>query len=688
MKTLIVRPCRIGLVAGLAFFLGCARPSAEPPKAANVPAPSPAALTQNVEAPPVPAAPAATPPTAPAPVEVPTITERIPPVHAPANLALSPGLAEVVKLAQAGLGEEVIQAYVDKFSGSFQLGADQLLYLKDLGVSENVMTTILKHDSGAAAAAAPVAPLMQTQIVSNVSPPRPVNPAPPVETAAAAPVPPAGTAPPPTAPEVAQFYDALSPYGSWVYLSTYGWCWQPTVAVSVPTWRPYCDSGRWYWSDNGWYWNSDYSWGWAAFHYGRWYHNAGCGWVWTPGLAWGPSWVSWRSHGGYYGWAPLPPEARYVGGVGFSYYGSHVGIGFEFGLSAFHYSFVSAGNFCNYNPYRYCVSRGQVNNVYHNTTVVNNYVVGNNNTIVNHGVGRETVARNSQTKIREVSVRESPGPNVGGIRGERIEKQGDQSVVYRPHLPKTAPQTIPASYANRGGAQSIAPGNLNRTPAPGVAGSVAGSRPTMMGRTATGGGKVNTRPAANPNPGVSGQPSQNTKPQNIVGVNSTGSEQKAAPRVQSQPRPTAQPQPNQPRAGNSLFGTPAGIASTAPNRSTVNSSPGQRVYPQPQTVVPQTPTRTQPNNNSGSMSPRQYESVPRATVPNYNAQVRSVPQPTAPRPAAPQPTVPRQTAPPQTAPQRSAPAGGNVPSAPRTVPSGGGNRSGGGNSGSQNPRGQ
>ena len=373
--------------------------------------------------------------------------------------------------------------------------------------------------------------------------------------------------------------------------------------------------------------------------------------------------------------------------MGFSYYGSHVGIGFEFGLSAFHYSFVSVGNFCDYNPRRHFVPRTQVVNVYRNTTIVNNYVVGNNNTIVNHGVGRDTVARNSPTKIREVSVREVPVQNVGGIRGEHLERKGDQSVVYRPQLPKTDPRITPTSYVNRSAAQSVAPAALNRTPA--------------MGRTPSGGGTPVARPSANPNLGPSGQPAQNTRPQNNAGVNAARSDQKVAPRIQapasaaapSQPRAPVPPQPTQPRSGNSLFGGTTASTAPAPNRSPVNSSPGQRVYtqtPQTQTIVPQTPARTQPNNNSGTMSPRQYESAPRATVPNNNNQIRSVPQPTAPRQAAPQPV-----APPHNAPSGGGGhGGGNVQSAPRsearTVPSGGGNGgvNGGGNAGSQRQRAQ
>ncbi len=48
-------------------------------------------------------------------------------------------------------------------------------------------------------------------------------------------------------------------------------------------------------------WVSDYDWGWAPFHYGRWVNNRYNEWVWIPDTVWSPAWVSWRSGGGYYG---------------------------------------------------------------------------------------------------------------------------------------------------------------------------------------------------------------------------------------------------------------------------------------------------------------------------------------------------------------------------------------------------
>ncbi|MGO9482431.1 MAG: DUF6600 domain-containing protein, partial [Candidatus Kryptoniota bacterium] len=84
----------------------------------------------------------------------------------------------------------------------------------------------------------------------------------------------------------------------------YGMCWRP---AGVPAgWQPYVD-GRWIWTDYGWTWVSDYQWGWAPFHYGRWTFDPEYGWIWVPGYVWAPAWVEWRWGGGYMGWAPMPP---------------------------------------------------------------------------------------------------------------------------------------------------------------------------------------------------------------------------------------------------------------------------------------------------------------------------------------------------------------------------------------------
>ena len=101
------------------------------------------------------------------------------------------------------------------------------------------------------------------------------------------------------------FYGPLSAYGTWETVGAYGQCWVPGGVG--PDWQPY-ENGTWVSTDAGWYWESDEPWGWATYHYGRWFNDPGVGWCWRPGTQWAPAWVSWCDDGDDIGWAPLAPD--------------------------------------------------------------------------------------------------------------------------------------------------------------------------------------------------------------------------------------------------------------------------------------------------------------------------------------------------------------------------------------------
>ena len=63
------------------------------------------------------------------------------------------------------------------------------------------------------------------------------------------------------------FYDELQPYGTWVHYGSRGYVWIPRVDRGFV---PYATNGYWMNTDYGNTWVSDYAWGWAPFHYGRW----------------------------------------------------------------------------------------------------------------------------------------------------------------------------------------------------------------------------------------------------------------------------------------------------------------------------------------------------------------------------------------------------------------------------------
>ncbi len=140
------------------------------------------------------------------------------------------------------------------------------------------------------------------------------------------------------------FYDSLKPHGDWMQVSPFGPVWRPHVTVKDSTWRPYYHGGKWVWQKNAWYWNSEYEWGWAPFHYGRWIFSNGLGWVWIPGRQWSAAWVDWRKSSTQYGWAPMPPDKSLYVGIGGT---SHSGLswGFQFSLTDDHYSYMPCNNF-------------------------------------------------------------------------------------------------------------------------------------------------------------------------------------------------------------------------------------------------------------------------------------------------------------------------------------------------------
>jgi len=61
------------------------------------------------------------------------------------KLRLSPWTSEVVKLAESGIGTDVILTFIEN-SGTFNLGADQVVYLNDLGLSGEIVNAMLRHD--------------------------------------------------------------------------------------------------------------------------------------------------------------------------------------------------------------------------------------------------------------------------------------------------------------------------------------------------------------------------------------------------------------------------------------------------------------------------------------------------------------------------------------------------------------
>ena len=367
------------------------------------------------------------------------------PATVPSATSLSTSAAEVARLAQSGVDENVMLAFVNNSGSTFNVGSDQIIYLSDIGVPGNVVTAMIQRDQVLKTASpAPVAPAptytYQPAPVQNVAPEMvEAQPAPVV----------AQEAPPPQVNVTATyFYDTLSPYGNWIEMEGYGRCWQPSVVVADRGWTPYCDRGHWVYSDCGWYWASDYSWGWAPFHYGRWFRHNFWGWCWAPDTIWGPSWVSWRYNSGYCGWAPLPPTACYQPGGGFTYYGRSVGVSFGFGLGAECFTFVAANRFCDPQPFRHRIPHHQVTQIFNNTVIINPVVEDRGNARYHRGIPPKHIADATHVEIKPVKIQETTSVPVHG-RGENQDRNHGTLTVFRPPLPEP-PAHVPGNRLGEG----------------------------------------------------------------------------------------------------------------------------------------------------------------------------------------------------------------------------------------------
>jgi hypothetical protein len=204
----------------------------------------------------------------------------------------------------------------------------------------------------------------------------------------------------PATPTLDYFQAQLAPYGTWINVPGYGLCWQPAVD---PAWRPYYDGGHWEYTDAGWFWQSDYPWGDIAFHYGRWAY-VGASWVWVPGYEYAPAWVLWRHDDadGYVGWAPLPPGAVFVNG-GWVYNGVHVGVDFDFGMTADFFTFVGYDHFWDPNLRLYPVPHDRVVVVFNHSGIYNHYTFEHGR-FVNGGIPRDRMEQFTHRDIQPMPM--------------------------------------------------------------------------------------------------------------------------------------------------------------------------------------------------------------------------------------------------------------------------------------------
>jgi hypothetical protein len=230
------------------------------------------------------------------------------------------------------------------------------------------------------------------------------------------------------------FYDELSPYGTWIQDEQYGYVWRPDVDQSE--FRPYYTNGHWVMTEYGNTWVSDYDWGWAPFHYGRWVTDRYNQWLWIPDTTWGPAWVNWRTGGGYYGWAPLGPSLN-------------ISVGFD--IPSFWWVFIPQNNIY-YDRYpRYNWNRNS--RYLRRTTVINNVYVYNRSRYYT-GPSRDDIRRVTRRDVRVYNINRTDRPGRSRISNNTVH-------IYNPRPTRGSDNrnAAPRNLGDRGNYVRNNPGN-------------------------------------------------------------------------------------------------------------------------------------------------------------------------------------------------------------------------------------
>lgn len=235
------------------------------------------------------------------------------------------------------------------------------------------------------------------------------------------------------------FYSSLSQHGEWIEMEPDFYVWRPLHVRHG--WRPYMD-GSWAWTSQGWYWVSNEPFGWATFHYGRWYYDDYYGWIWTPGYDWAPAWVQWRYNDNYIGWSPLPPYATFRINIGIYFTN-------QWAAPMHYWSFVRYRHFHKPHMGKYYEPVEKTRRFFGSTRSRNNYDYENER-IINRGVDRKFVERQSGERIRTAEIVETRDK-----RTDRIVREGERPriEVYRPResdVERSRSEKIEARKADRG----------------------------------------------------------------------------------------------------------------------------------------------------------------------------------------------------------------------------------------------
>jgi len=329
------------------------------------------------------------------------------------------------------------------------------------------------------------------------------------------------------------FYDDLGPYGDWMLDPGYGYVWIPALGSDFV---PYGSAGHWEFTEFGWAWVSDYDWGWAPFHYGRWDYADSYGWFWVPGETWGPAWVCWRHSPGYYGWAPLGPGAEVVAT-------GTVVTGRQASWTFVEEKYMGSGS-----PGQHYAPRSNNATIINNSVVINKTVVENSKHVAYiAGPDKEEVQKATGKQINTLSIAQRVS------HGQKVS--GNQLAIYHPAIQKATasnPNPAPAKVANANDLHKPAANTGKGNVSPQQNGKTKASHPSSTVQKTPAPSKSQSAPKSKPAP---------------------KSNQNPAPAQKSSPSPKSNKPPKQPQTAPAQHNH-APVMHPAPQGNTGNPAGG------------------------------------------------------------------------------------------------------------------
>ena len=179
---------------------------------------------------------------------------------------LAYGVSDILKLAQANVSNDAIIAYIKASGNSYGLNADQIIYLRQAGVSDAVIMAMLNQPKpGVAPATVPMPTTPAPQPVPITAYTQPAEPY-------------VGTEPTTYYDYETYYYPVYSSYWSWPVVVSYGW-------------GGYCYRG---WHGGG-VWRGGSAWhGGSGWHGGGAWHGGGIARSGGGGIAHGGGHAGWR----------------------------------------------------------------------------------------------------------------------------------------------------------------------------------------------------------------------------------------------------------------------------------------------------------------------------------------------------------------------------------------------------------